>query len=344
MIRPFSHSILAAIVLSFLGAVDASSQLPQLTVKPSGELTVARAKEDFSCLSLTGSDLHAEPPLLGGKTTTPDYIWEFLRIQWRPNDPVDIYVVRPVGVKNPPVVLYLYSDPTDVDRFKNGGWSKRVTRNGVAAVGFVSAFTGYRAQYHPLNQTFISQLQESLATSVHDVQMVLNYLETRHDLDMTRVGMFGEGSGGAIAILAAKADPRIKALDLLAPWGDWPDWLAKSSQVPDKERAKYLKPDFLERLGPLEPVRYLPDLKSRRIRMQFEDNDTTEPKQVVSKLEFSAPPTATTVVHYPGVEEFWAASSGGRLFDWITNGLKPAAETKTVSSVSKEGMETQPAR
>ena len=36
------------------------------------------------------------------------------------------------------------------------------------------------------------------------------------------------GSGAAIAILAAAIDPRLKALDLVDPWGDWPDWLAKS--------------------------------------------------------------------------------------------------------------------
>src|ERR1035441_1223230 len=51
--------------------------------------------------------------------------------------------------------------------------------------------------------------QLSLALTVHDVQMVLNYLETRGDLDMSRVGMFGQGSGGAIAVLAAAADSRI---------------------------------------------------------------------------------------------------------------------------------------
>jgi acetyl esterase/lipase len=74
-----------------------------------------------------------------------------------------------------------------------------------------------------MNKWFVSELQEALATSTHDVQMVLNYLAKRGDLDMSRIGMFGQGSGGAIAILSAAADSRIVALDVLDPWGDWPD-------------------------------------------------------------------------------------------------------------------------
>jgi hypothetical protein len=75
--------------------------------------------------------------------------------------------------------------------------------------------------------------------------------------------MFGQGSGGTIAILSASVDPRIKALDVLDPWGDWPDWLAKSPQVPDAERAAYLKPEFLAKVAPLDPVVWLPKLTDR---------------------------------------------------------------------------------
>jgi cephalosporin-C deacetylase-like acetyl esterase len=59
-----------------------------------------------------------------------------------------------------------------------------------------------------MREWFISELQESLATSAHDVQMVLNYLASRNDLDMSRVGMFTAGSGANIAILASAVDAR----------------------------------------------------------------------------------------------------------------------------------------
>jgi len=87
-----------------------------------------------------------------------------------------------------------------------------------------------------MKQWFVSELQEALASSTHDVQMVLNYLDTRGDIDMEYIGVFGQGSGGSIAILAAAADPRISTLQLLDPWGDWPDWLKSSEAIPENER------------------------------------------------------------------------------------------------------------
>ncbi|HTC92056.1 MAG TPA: hypothetical protein VK699_01230 [Terriglobales bacterium] len=350
MIYLHSYRIhIAVVLLFFLSAFSAGAQEqkpaapqlgPQIALTSSGEATLLRAKESFSSLSLKDSDLHAEPPLLGEKEETKTFVRELWQVRWRPNDPIDLYVIRPVGVKNPPVVLYLYGFPSETDRFKDDRYCQRVTQNGAAAIGFVSAFTGHRDEYRPPKQWFISELPESLATTVHDVQMILNYLDTRGDLDMSRVGMFGQGSGGAIAILAAAADSRLKALDLLDPWGDWPEWLAKAPMVPDKERADYLKADFLKRLEPLEPVYFLPELQSRSMRIQFVD-DNGEPKEASSKLSAAAPAVAKVIQYHDGLQ-FRSAVSGGGLFVWIANELKPQRDSKTESK--EITAQTKPAR
>ena len=323
-----------AVLIMFPGAAPAgaqdnqppvSSSMPPIALNPSGDgVTVVRARESFSSLSLAGSELDPEKPLVGDRQETPEFVREVVRLQWRPGDAVDLFVILPKGVSSPPVVLYLYGFPSDTNRFRDDAYCKRLVHTGVAAVGFVSAFTGPRNEHHALNQSFITELPEALATTVHDVQLILNYLETRHDLDTSRVGMFGEGSGGTIAILAAEADARIKAIDLLSPWADWSDWLARSSDVPEEKRKYLLQSDLLERLQPLEPLRYLPDLKSRQVRMLFKGDDTTVPAEVVSKIEFSAPAGAKIVL-YPTTKEFIAAITGGRLFEWIAGELKPAA-------------------
>ena len=180
-------------------------------------------------------------------TEIPQYTMELLQVQWRWGDPIDLYVMKPKGVKKPPVILYLYGYPTDTDIFRNEAYEELVTKNGFAAVGFVSALTGHRYHDRPMKEWFLSELQECLATSAHDVQMVLNYLAARDDLDMNRVGMFAQGSGASIAILASAVDPRIKVLEALDPWGDWPTWMATSPFVPEDERADYVKPEFLKK-------------------------------------------------------------------------------------------------
>ena len=57
---------------------------------------------------------------------------------------------------------------------------------------------------------------------------------------------------------ASAVDPRIKVLEALDPWGDWPTWLATSPFVPADERAEYVKPEFLKKVSTLEPVDWLP--------------------------------------------------------------------------------------
>jgi hypothetical protein len=152
--------------------------------------------------------------VLLSKVEAADFTRELVRVQWRIGDYIELSIVRPHGVEKPPVMLYLYDYNSDTDRFRNETWCKQATQGGFAAVGFVSALSGQR--YHaprPLKEWFVSEMQEALGTSTHDVQLILNYLTARDDFNVKTVGMFGQGSGGAVAVLAAAVDPRIEAED-----------------------------------------------------------------------------------------------------------------------------------
>jgi hypothetical protein len=283
----------------------------------------AGSGEDWSSLPLTGGQLVPERPLLGEKDNFPQFTRELIQVKWRRGDPIDLYVIRPKGVVKPPAILYLYSYPSETDRFRDDAYCARVTKDGFAAVGFVSALTGHRYRNRPMKQWFVSELPEALGSSVHDVQMILNYLSTRDDLDMSRIGMFGEGSGGTIAILTASVDPRIKTVDVLDPWGDWPDWMAKSELIPDEERPNYLKPEFLKKVAPLDPVQWLPQLTSQHIRIQQVMDDSVTPKVAKEQIELAAPHGAQ-VVGYDSTRDFFSAVSGGRIFQWAKEQLQPA--------------------
>ncbi|MGA8153942.1 MAG: alpha/beta hydrolase [Terriglobales bacterium] len=295
--------------------------------------------EDWSSLSLAGSHLRAEKPVPGGRADLPKFTRELVQVKWREGDPIDLYVIRPKGVAKPPVVLYLYSYPSETDRFRDDDYCVRVTANGFAAVGFVSALTGHRYHSRPMKEWFVSELQEALGSSVHDVQMVLNFLSTRDDLDLSNVGMFGEGSGGTIAVLAAAADPRIKVLDLLDPWGDWPDWVRDSSVIPDEERANYLKPEYLHKVVGLDPVQWLPQLKNQHIRIQQVIDDMATPKAAKERIDAVAPPS-TTVLRYDDSMGLFNAASGGRVFDWVKAQLRPIPPSQPAAAVVQKNLST----
>ena len=262
-----------------------------------------------------------------GKETTR----ELLHAQWRELDPIDLWVIRPTKIKNPPVIIYLYSYPSTNDRYKDSKFCEFLTRNGFAAVGLPLAMTDHRFHDRPTKEWFVSQLTESLGTSVHDVQMALNYLAARHDLDMDHVGIWGDGAGATIAIAAAAVDPRIKVLDLLDPWGDWPNWLAKSTLVPDNERETYLKPEFLKAVDNFDPVKYLPQLKNRQVRIQHIDGVTVTPAIVRQHIEAAAPANAI-IVHYESNKKFYEeVGSKGTAFDWVQQQLGPVVPMKAAS-------------
>ncbi|MGA8491717.1 MAG: CocE/NonD family hydrolase [Terriglobales bacterium] len=291
--------------------------------------------EDWSSLSLANSDLIPEPPLLGEKDdNNPQFTRELLQVKWRQGDPIDLYVIRPKGVVKPPAILYLYSYPSETDIFRNDTYCARVTKGGFAAIGFVSALNGHRYTNRPMKQWFVSELQEALGSSVHDVQMVLNYLATRGDLDMGRIGMFGVGSGGTIDILAAAADPRIKTIDVIDPWGDWPDWMAKSSIIPEVERPNYVKPEFLKKVAPLDPVKWLPQLTSQHVRLQQVVDDSVTPKVVQRRIRAAAPGTVQKVT-FRTTRQFTDAQAGDRLLLWVKGKVQPASQPQPALRTSQ---------
>lgn len=317
--------------MSFAGTTAAQLQPASPPLADPADTRFQGVHEDWTSPALIGSHLKPARPLVGYVNDHGSYTEELVRLQWRWGDPIDLYVMKPKGIKKPPVILYLYGYPSETDRFKDESFQKHVTKDGFAAVGFVSALTGHRYHDRPMKEWFLSELQECLATSAHDVQMVLDYLATRDDLDLTRLGMFTQGSGASIGILASAVDPRIKVLDTLDPWGDWPTWMATSPFVPEEERADYVKPEFLKKAAVLEPIDWLPKIQAKKFRLQDAIFETNTPKVSKEKLR-AAVPAGATVVIYKTPAEFNAVVRGKKELEWIQRELRSLPDSGGASA------------
>jgi hypothetical protein len=306
-------------------AACALGQVPASGTKNDFPATLpATFHEDLNSLKLDTSGLNPEIPVPGAIEDDPNksFIRQRFQLQWRPDDRLDLYIVRPRGVTKPPVILFLYSFPQDTDRFKDDGWCTRVTNEGFAAVGFVSALTGHRYRDRPLKEWFISELKESLVKSAHDVQMILNHLSEHENLNMDRIAMFGQGSGATIAILASSVDPRIRVLHLVTPWGDWPEWFPKASIIPNEERANYLEPRYLATIAPLDPIRTLPKVKAKQILLQDLRADAVTPAICEERIE-KAVPARAQIDQFGDGRAYSSVYGGGKLFDWMKSQLQP---------------------
>ena len=294
----------------------------------------SRPQEDWTKLRVQDTSLRLKQPELAETDDVPNtgFIRERYQVTWRSGDPFDLYIIRPRGVEHAPAILYLYSFPEDTGQFKSNLWCETAVSGGYAAVGFVGAVTGHRTRYRLPKEWFVSEMQEALGSTVHDVQLILDYLETRKDLDASHVAMFGSGSGGTIAILASATDSRIRVVDLLGPWGDWPEWIAGTKIIPDDERSKYQKPEFLAKVAPLEPMAWLPKVKARALRIQDVRINKSMPDEAQKKLEGAAPDFAV-LDEYGNGRAFMANQRPGDLFQWMKDRLK--GDTQGLAATAK---------
>jgi hypothetical protein len=275
-----------------------------------------REKENWGVLDDLKTGLVASPVDVVEHGERPGFVREMIRVEWRLTDPIEVWVIRPKVDGKVPVILYMYSYLDTTERFRDDRWCERASAGGFAAVGFVSALTDYRFRYRPFKQWFVSELEESLGSTVHDVQLLLNVLSVRGDMDMDHVGVFGMGSGASIAVLAAQADPRIKTLDLLDPWGDWPDWLKESPLIKAEERTTFLSPEFLKSVAPLDPVAYLPSLKNRSLRLQQTLSEPETPKAAKERIA-AAVADPSQLVQYKNPQGLMQAWQTTGLSGWI---------------------------
>jgi hypothetical protein len=263
----------------------------------------------------------AAAPLSAGVQTGDGFTRELLRAEWRGRDPIDLYIVRPANAVKPPVILFLYSWPEGTGRFRSDAWCRTVTQHGFAAVGMVSALTGQRYHDRPWKESFLTELPEALGKSVHDVQLLLDYLDTRSDLDMTRAGIFGQGSGGTIAILAASIEPRLKAVDVIDPWGDWPDWYAASPLVPASLSTEAASASFAQKVAPFDPVNVLARLDTRPLRMQETSLNPSTPPKAREKMRQALPRNAIYVSYPTEADYRQKAMADGKILDWMQGAL-----------------------
>jgi hypothetical protein len=337
----FAGSMFFAVAVLLLALILPRTCVGQKITAIDPNAASSKSVEDLPKISLSGSQLHADPPELVEKADKKDFTREFVAVQWRPGDRIYLYVVLPAKVKKPPVAIYIYGHPSDTDRFQDDGWCQRTTSGGYAAVGLVPALTGQRYHDRPMKEWFVSELQEALGKSAHDVQMVLNYLTERGDLDMGNVGVFGVGAGGTIAVMAASVDSRIKAIDLLDPWGDWPAWMKESAVIPNEERPAYVKSDFLKKVADFDPVKLLPALKTPHIRLnQLNDDFASTPEEAKKRLEAALPATAEHHRFETSMAFYSEVASGGRVFDWLKLQIKatdPKVREATKETLSGAG-------
>ena len=137
--------------------------------------------------------------------------------------------------------------------------------------------------------------------------------------------MFGEGSGGTIALLAASVDPRIKAVDVLNPWGDLEGMAGSISACSQCGKVPItLKPGLsgLRRsAGPASgPCRRgeLRACHSVCSRNLWDDTTSTPARNAARERIAAALPASASLAQYKDKQDYFEkVGNNGKMLDWM---------------------------
>jgi hypothetical protein len=128
-------------------------------------------------------------------------------------------------------------------------------------------------------------------------------------------------------------EPKLKRIDLIDPWGDWPDWMAGSRMILEDERPKLTGKDFLASVAGLDPVHFLPGIDPSRVQMVSVAYDRDTPPAAKSAME-SAMPKGAAIFRYATPAEFQAGMGGG---DTLLKWLQPEFEAEKPEAAAHPG-------
>ena len=116
------------------------------------------------------------------------------------------------GPSQRPVVIVLHGTGGNAEGMLNS-YSKPLANAGLMTVSMTARHHGAGANYNQaITQAYVDgKGHPFLYDSVWDLERLIDYLETRPDVDRTRIGVIGLSKGGMEAWLAAAVDSRIAA-------------------------------------------------------------------------------------------------------------------------------------
>ncbi|MFN8453508.1 MAG: alpha/beta fold hydrolase [Anaerolineae bacterium] len=141
------------------------------------------------------------------------------------------YLRRPMGIETPPVVLMIPGANSVKEELHN--WGEELVKRGMATLAFDGPGQGELAARHggpPLR----------FETYHRAVSTVIDYLETRPDIDPKRLAAWGQSTGGQLAIRAAAHDSRITTVVSLGGGYDFRLEMAPTTPADVREEGRDL--------------------------------------------------------------------------------------------------------
>lgn len=130
-------------------------------------------------------------------------------------------------------------------------------------------------QKRDVTRDFENSIQE-----VRELRRAMDVLAAQPRIDRQRMALVGHDFGAMYGILAAAAEKRVSAIALQAFTGSFSDWFLYNQKqlAPDARR------HVIDRLAPLDPLKFLGQLGSTPVLLQFAEKDFYVPRNHAEAL------------------------------------------------------------
>jgi cephalosporin-C deacetylase-like acetyl esterase len=123
----------------------------------------------------------------------------------------------------------------------------------------------------------VSKDFDNSVLEVKELRRVISILLSIHgrEIDTKRLALVGHDFGAMYGILAASADQRVSVIALQAFTSSFSDWFLYNQRALSPEARQAV----IDKLAPLDPIKYLPNLGSAPVLLQFSNKDFYVPRE-----------------------------------------------------------------
>jgi uncharacterized protein len=204
-----------------------------------------------------------------------------------------------------PVIFFMHwlqSDKSLADMFAPD-WAKY----GYAVLAIDGIWKGERAKSgRSILETEIKDTLWNLTQQVIDCRRGVDFLETRDDLDLDRLGYFGISMGSMTGAITTAVDPRFKVVVLADGAGDF-SVVFKQAELPQVQdivkeiQAKgYTLDEAFRILKPVDPVEYVGHIAPRPLLLINGKKDELLPQDVIKAFQNAANQPKKVIMYNSG--------------------------------------------
>ena len=202
-----------------------------------------------------------------------------------------LYLPKNGAARNPCVIVqHGYGG----DKSMGGMFAGTLAPQGFAVIAIDAEYHGERKEPgKDVLATDVENDERAWHQSIQDLSRVVDYLETRTDIDMQRIGYVGASMGAFFGAVFTGVDKRVKTAVLVVGGGDWDVFINNSMVPPAVVIRDYYKKagmplsDFAQGMAPVDPVHFISLFAPHPLLMINCSNDTIVPRKT-GELLFEA--------------------------------------------------------